>query len=387
MSHVRAILALTFALAGQMGCRPAARAAEPAHVLNASPALPQPASAEGLAQTRGEPFDEGAGGAFVALRVAKASSSAELRSSSRVILVTFDGVRWQDLFDAAGSLVPQADQPAFPFLRSIEKRGALFGDPAQNSSVEVGSAAPVSLPSYQALALGRATSCADNDCPQIAEETVFESVARQLALPKPQVAVFASWQPIARAAARDATAIHIDAGLGAGEAPPPWEEARYDRSTVDMALAALERDHPRLLWISFDDTDEWAHKGEAAATIQALRAADAFLAALFHTIERLPADVRDHTTVIVTTDHGRGAGPLWTTHSRLPEAKRMWLYAQGPYTAPVGNAVSARGPLTLRDVRPTIELLFGLCPTTCTGCGSPIPEVVAGVSAPTCPKP
>jgi bisphosphoglycerate-independent phosphoglycerate mutase (AlkP superfamily) len=77
-----------------------------------------------------------------------------------------------------------------------------------------------------------------------------------------------------------------------------------------------------------------------------------------------------HTTVIVTTDHGRAYdfrdhGP---TH---PESGRVWLVAGGG-DARTGGLVASTRRHTLSDVAPTVRALLGIT----SGDGEPIAEVI-----------
>jgi hypothetical protein len=80
------------------------------------------------------------------------------------------------------------------------------------------------------------------------------------------------------------------------------------------------------------------------------------------------------TTLIVTTDHGRGDENTWTDHgAALSEAKYIWLYA---------TRINTRPPTPLKkvythiDIRPTIEAILNLKPTHCESCGTVMPELV-----------
>jgi hypothetical protein len=275
----------------------------------------------------------------LALALALAAPSA---GDARVILVTIDGARWQD--------VTAENMPAL-FAR-VQANGTMWrGKDATTSSL-----APVSLPGYQTLMVGR-SMCIDNACSRVTDETLPERIARDLALPPAKVAVFASWSRVALAATSKEGAVHVDAppegppraDRSKGETGPPWKNARWDHETARVALAHLQQHTPRFLYIALLDVDEHAHARDRAAMVQALREADRVLARVF--------DAAPDAIVIVTTDHGRGPGPFWFDHrSAYPEAREIFL-------AIVGTRSAAKS-VTQADVRPTIEALLGLTPTT-----------------------
>jgi len=54
-------------------------------------------------------------------------------------------------------------------------------------------------------------------------------------------------------------------------------------------------------------------------------------------------EFRGRTTLLVTTDHGRGAGHDWTDHGReVPAAERIWVAMLGPKPVSAGQ----RSPVT-----------------------------------------
>ncbi|MFT5684509.1 MAG: membrane-anchored protein YejM (alkaline phosphatase superfamily) [Myxococcota bacterium] len=286
-----------------------------------------------------------------------------LRAEGRVILVTIDGVRWQEATDPA--LMPSLSD------------WAVFGNHRLNSRVATSSLKPLSMPGYHALMSGHTAPCTDNTCDRIAIETLPESLIRRLDLPQRAVAVFASWGAIPMAAASQTPASFIlDTNVPTGntEDVPPWPHARFDAETSQRAVTYFERYTPRFLWISFLDSDEHAHRDQHDEYLTAIQQYDRFLTTLQQTIAAL--GLTETTTIILTTDHGRGRGPFWTSHGHLPGARQMFLAATGPW---VGLSGPISGGLTLHqaDVRPTIERLLGLTPTPCeaTGCGAPIPEL------------
>jgi hypothetical protein len=295
-----------------------------------------------------------------------AVSASALQREARVILVTLDGARWQDVLDRPGALAAPAR--AMPkLLEAVATNGVAL--PATTSS-----SVPLSLPGYQALAAGRRTPCTDNDCERITHETLAEAVARRLSLPPAQVAVFASWARLAFAASARDGAVTVDVPPRGPATPggPPWEDARWDADTATRAMWHLRVHRPRFLHLALLDMDEYAHLGDASRTVEALRRADDVIAALLEEVRRWGAHERRLTTLIVTADHGRGPGRLWPSHSRHGASRDVFVLAAGDLVR--GGATAA---VTQLDVRPTVERLLGLCPTP--GEGRPIDAIVGAL--------
>lgn len=313
-----------------------------------------------------------------------------------VILVTVDGVRIEEVFDGLDARLARAPgqggTPLLPrLLARAAREGFLTGDPRRADPFPVLDPAAVSLPGYQAILAGRDTGCPDNRCGRIRVETVLERARRELGLEAGEVAVVAGWPQVALAASSVPGAVAVSAGFaplrpggdepdGASEAlaaaagadEPPWPYRR-DRHTWAQALHHLERARPRLLWIALGDPDEWAHLDDYRAYAASLEALDEGLEALFAALAAM-GEYGAGASVLVTTDHGRGAGDGWSGHGpALPGSGLAWLFASTPATrAAPGRA--GRGRYDQGSIRPTIEALLGLPP--CRACQRAIPELV-----------
>src|SRR5262249_51605882 len=113
----------------------------------------------------------------------------------------------------------------------------------------------------------------------------------------------------------------------------PWESSRHDYVTAEMALEYLARVKPRVLYVSFDETDDWAHDHRYDRVLDAIAEFDRFLEKLWGTLERMK-EYRGQTTVIITSDHGRGSTLTdWNSHGQsVAGAERIWLAISGPDT-------------------------------------------------------
>ena len=173
-------------------------------------------------------------------------------TGANVILVTLDGVRWQEFFGSAPDpRMSHGDQrEIFPHLwRTLSREGAMFGSPRTTSRMVVSNPVKVSLPGYQSIMAGRAQFCLNNECSRIGRETFPERVSRELGLARGQVAAIASWKKIPLAFESQEGALFVNAGqmplsdpsgsdpelvrinqLQAKD-PPVWGSARKDQYT------------------------------------------------------------------------------------------------------------------------------------------------------------
>jgi hypothetical protein len=122
----------------------------------------------------------------------------------------------------------------------------------------------------------------------------------------------------------------------------------------------LKRERPRVLYIGLGETDEFAHSGQYDQYLISGRRSDLYLRLLWQTIQSLP-EYRGTTTMIVTTDHGRGNAPQgWKDHgAEVAGSERIWIAVIGPDTPGLGERANV-GPLTQGQVAATIAALLGL---------------------------
>jgi len=326
--------------------------------------------------------------------------AADPSHTRNVILVTADGLRWQDLFHGLDPLLANEKSVSMDpaskdaddrrarfatreslapfFWTTLAKKGVVLGN------VNVTNAYRVSYPGYSEILTGRASDdiIKGNDPIQQPHETVLEFLKARLSLSKDRVALFSSWDHFHYIAEHTPGAIFINAGYQDSASSPdlsrlqhvaltPWDEARHDAFTFELALDYLRQHQPRVLVISFDETDDWAHSHRYDRVLDMIAAFDAFLNRLWTTLQSMPA-YRDSTTLIVTSDHGRGSTLAdWSDHGKkVTGADKIWLAILGPDTPASGELpVHAEQ----RDIAPTIIKLLGQNPSDYKGAtGSPI---------------
>jgi hypothetical protein len=313
---------------------------------------------------------------------ASASSKAPA-GEPNVILLTLDGVRWEEVFHGVdqGQSV-DSNSKVFDFLtHTLAKQGVLYGDKQRGETVRVANKAQNSLPGYQSIMAGATQPCSSNLCGRIRVETFEERLVHDLELKPEQVATIASWEKIANAVEHVEGTTFVNAGNKAFGKPdaedaqinqqqaqdsPPWSDARYDKYTFAHAMHYLKAKHPRFLFISLNDSDEWGHKGQYDKYVATLRQHDAWIKELVTTLDSMGAYGKN-TTLLITTDHGRGAGNDWGEHgAEYADSGSVWIYGRSPYSRSADLA-KARLPASKvvyshLDIRPTIEATFGLEP-------------------------
>ncbi|VVC76148.1 hypothetical protein AQUSIP_14530 [Aquicella siphonis] len=296
-----------------------------------------------------------------------ASAEFPQKRINRVIYVTLDGVRWQDVY---------LDRSHFAKIWTLyAPRLSFYGEPGSHTTMSAASI-PVSLPSYQSQMSGSVQPCTDNECGRIRVQTLPEYLINRLHFAKQDVAIFSSWPEVAYAAESKPGTAYCNAGNLPVTDPvshrpdevmaalnhqqdldhPGYKPNRYDKYTFAQALHYLEKYHPRFLWISLVNADDEAHFQNLQHYHRMLSYYDDALNGLFKTLKSMRLD--DSTMVIVTTDHGRGNNENWTTHGKdYPESSRTWAFVMNGKLAPTKRERDTDHYDTL-SIRPAIEQVF-----------------------------
>lgn len=316
---------------------------------------------------------------FMFMTAASYSQVCENRGPN-VILFTWDGVRSHEFFRGTGLFhAPQLSKSErgeifSTFWDKHAPEGTVLGG---GTKYRIGSNIAISLSSYQAIMVGQPTPCKNNGCDSITDISVLENVRASLKLPKKDVAVFASWNRILAAAAKDPSQIthgiypeifddgtqdeHMLEIQNKGmEDLPKWKGSRKDKYTFELGMHYLKKHCPRVLYISLVDSDEFGHDGDYPNYVGTLRQYDQYLDQVIKTLQDM-GEYGKQTTLIVTTDHSRGPGPLWVGHATTHNSeKNVFLYARGRGVKATGRSDESGNHI---NIRPTIEYLLGLEPS------------------------
>ena len=160
---------------------------------------------------------------------------------------------------------------------------------------------------------------------------------------------------------------------------PVWEDLTYDSFLFHATMDYVKRKQPRLVFVGFGETDEWAHAGRYDLYLTAAHHVDDFVRRLWELAQSLP-QYRGKTTFIITADHGRGSGlEDWKKHGKeIADSESDWIAVIGPDTPPAGERAQT-GPHTQSQIAATIAALLGedyhaAFPQS----GGPIADVLAG---------
>ncbi len=341
--------------------------------------------------------------------------NAQISDAPKVILITMDGLRWQELFSGADPLLvnnleyvhdttelkqqfwretpEERRESLMPFIwTEVLKMGQIHGNRNLGSKVNLTNSMWFSYPGYNEILTGRAddANITSNDKINNPNATVLEVVNKSFKY-RGKVAAFGSWDVFPFIINEERSGVPVNAGFEdvygpvlserekflnqlQGQVPSPWATVRLDAFTHHYALEYTKKYHPALLYIAYGETDDFAHDANYAAYLKAAHNTDALIRELWNFTQQDPF-YKDQTEFLISTDHGRGTDPLdtWTGHgNKVRNAGDVWLIAFGMGVKPMGE-VRLEEQLYSDQIAPTILKLFRLAGETPDKMGLPIP--------------
>jgi hypothetical protein len=316
-----------------------------------------------------------------------ASVSQSIKAADNLLLVSIDGLRWQEVFQGyqddvlslevfkakkaalkkefSGKTVQQKRQQLMPFLwQELLHQGVLIGNRDKQSRMHVSNDFWFSYPGYNELLTGKADPNIDsNQAKDNLNVTLLEWLNTQ---PNYQnkVAAFGSWDVFPAIINRARSQITINAGFESADwanlsakakwlntlqqqIPSPWHNVRLDAFTVGFAAEYILAHQPKVIYLALGETDDFAHQGNYPEYLRGANRADQFIAQLWRLLQSIE-QYRGKTNLVITVDHGRGnSADTWQHHASakavkgylngldqyrngIPGADQIWLAAMGP---------------------------------------------------------
>ena len=329
-------------------------------------------------------------------------SVCKAQQAENIIIITTDGFRWQEVFGGMDSAIAynkkyNSGDSAYLFKKywaaeAIERRkkllpflwstastqGQLYGNRTMGNKVNTANPYWFSYPGYNEIMTGYAdTAINSNEYPPNPNATVLEFFNTQQKL-KGKVVVFGAWEAFNRILNEERSGIPVVAAFdtitGSSLTPQqklinamltdsykPWhQEECLDVFTHYAAVEQLKTKKPRVLYIAYGETDEWAHAGKYRSYLDAAHQVDAWIKQLWDFVQSDP-QYRNNTTFFITTDHGRGdkTKSEWTSHGNSIEgASEIWFAVLGP-TIPAKGEMKEEGQWYQKQFAKTIAKLMG----------------------------
>ncbi len=320
--------------------------------------------------------------------------------TENVFLILVDGLRWQEVFSGADSTMmnkahgnvadsvtlkkkywrdtPEARRAALmPFVWNVvAKQGQLYGNQEKGSIVKVTNTRHFSYPGYSEMIVGYADSAINSNNKFLNPNvSVFEWLHQKPRF-KNKVAAFGAWDVVSWIINYERCGFYVNSGVEPvtvgkvsaeqallnrlkAELHHPWGGEPYDAITFYAALEYIKANQPRAMWITFGETDEFAHEGRYDNYLNAAQRTDHLLKTLWETLQSMP-QYRDKTSLIVAVDHGRGYAPKeWTSHGiKYKGADNIWIAIMGPDTPALGERINS-GNHTQSQIAATVAAVLG----------------------------
>lgn len=297
-----------------------------------------------------------------------------------VVLIVSDGLRWQEVFTGADPLLLDPknggnwaaedelkrkywrDDPherrrlVFPFIwGTVAAQGQIFGNRMLGSDAHVTNGYAFSYPGYNEMSVGFPNKdITSNEFGPNPNMTVFEWLNRSPGLAG-KVAVYGTWSTYADIFNEPRSHLVMQAGWSppakSGDASKDAllarlfaTSTRFDEEDVDNSLLQVElldyvrTGQPRVLFVGYGETDNWAHQGRYDLVLDSAHRMDGFVQELWDTMQSMP-QYRGSTTFIITADHGRGSGRVqWKEHGvEQKGSENVWIAVIGPDTPALGE--------------------------------------------------
>mgnify|MGYP001074152024 CR=1 FL=1 len=327
------------------------------------------------------------------------ADAADLKTRN-VVLITTDGLRWQEVFTGAekdlidkkvGGVADPKDVEArfwrgtpeerraalMPFFwNKIAREGQIYGNAQKGSPARITNTMKFSYPGYNEILTGRADPLIDSNAKKPNQNvTVLEWLHGKPAF-QGKVAAYSAWDVTPFIINRDRCGFPVMGGWESlPEKDPNPRQQLLNELIVDTtrpnaaevvdsfvnhaAREHLQRHQPRVLFLGFLETDAWAHAGRYDNLLTSANAVDRYIQRLWETMQSMD-QYRDQTTFIITTDHGRGSGPTaWKSHGKAVDgAENIWMAFLGPDTPPLGERTDC-DPVTQSQIAATLAAFLG----------------------------
>lgn len=303
------------------------------------------------------------------------------QKAENIIIITLDGMRWQEVFkgaDAQIALDKQFNQndstyifstylkgqakenrvSLFPFLWNVVARdGQVYGNRSLGNKVDNANPFWFSYPGYNEIMTGFAdTAVNSNDYPNNPNTNLFEFLQTQPGFAG-KIGVFGAWEAFNRIFNEPRSGFPVVAAFDkfGGKQPNSREQLINEMlaasfkpfgqgECMDMfthygAMEFLRNKKPRALFIGYGETDEWAHAGRYKDYLDAAHQIDAWLQEIWTFVQSDP-QYKNKTALLITVDHGRGdmKKSTWTDHgAEIPDAHEIWFAIIGAGVPPKGE--------------------------------------------------
>ncbi|WP_081210668.1 alkaline phosphatase family protein [Salegentibacter sediminis] len=322
---------------------------------------------------------------YVFILILLVSVSLTAQRENKVIWITIDGLRWQELYKGADSLLineakfvyskeelkqkfwkpeeKKRREALFPFFwnEAVDK-GVFLGNRQLGNKFSLKNKVLLSYAGYNEILTGNPDdeNIKDNSKLNNPNKTLLE-ILNESQEYQGRIRAFGSWDVFPYILNEERSKLSVNAGYRHSlrenpspnelllnkiqdEFPKRWGTVRFDTFTHNYALESLKYDKPLVTYIAYGETDDFAHEGNYQKYLESAHKTDKMIRELWEFVQSDPF-YKDQTTFVITTDHGRGEEATeentWKHHGRsIRNSEQSWFIAFGNNVKELGEAKS-----------------------------------------------
>jgi hypothetical protein len=327
-----------------------------------------------------------------------ATTAQSSSKTKNVFIVTIDGIRCQEVFKGADpaiinnssytsdvdlakliyldSSIDQNRRKLLPFFWNvIQNKGQLYGNRLYKNKVNVSNSYKFSYPGYNEIFTGYPDIYVSSNDPKNNLNINVLEYLNSFDEFRNKVVAFTSWDIFPYILNKNRSGLKVYSGYDSVEENGSFDvhifnkaqqnlinektSTRQDILTFIAATEYIKVNKPKVVFIGLGECDEDAHNGLYDKYLEHLNEADKMIQQLWYLIQSTP-EYRNKTTLIITTDHGRGKnGDKWRDHDVLVKGSGdAWLAVMGPDTRPEGEMQLPR-QLYQKQIASTIAMFLG----------------------------
>jgi hypothetical protein len=257
-------------------------------------------------------------------------------------------------------------------------QGQVYGNRAFGNKVDNANPYWFSYPGYSEIFCGYADTLVNSNEYKPNPNTNVLEVLNKMPSFKGQVAAFGAWNAFDRILNEERSGFPVTSAMDTcckgnkdetqtviqslklDSYSPFGVEEPLDVFTHYAALEYLKTQQPKVLYISYGETDEFAHAGRYLDYLDAAHRVDKWLRDLWNYVQSNPK-YKDKTALFITVDHGRGdlKKEEWTSHGQaVQDSHEIWFAILGPTITPKGE-VKTETQLYQKQFAQTFAELLG----------------------------
>src|SRR5690625_4208938 len=345
----------------------------------------------------------------------------------KVVVITLDGVRWQEVFRGADSTLladygsEQGKEIFWSDDKEIRKNklfdtnffaniGSLYGNRDKGSPVYVKNSHRISYPGYHEIFTGNIGGVASNAATENPHETVFEYINRQPGYDEiTDVQVYAMWKRMRELFRVQSSKFMLFSPMQIEYGQPketinlmhwmtenfrqnlegkdidefdvdyeeiistfnnihgdllPFGRNILESEQTELLLYAtgkefMKKTKPKATYFQFSLSDSFGHSGKYEDHLKSIHNVSVFIKDLIQYIDNDPF-YAGKTSILITTDHGRGIGGNWKRHGgHVSRSDEIWFVLINPEESAKGEVSDTRQYYQIQFA-PTMGELIGI---------------------------